>query len=37
MFQDQGYLFIHTPIISSNDCEGAGETFSVEVKKLSIN
>ncbi|XP_060589313.1 probable asparagine--tRNA ligase, mitochondrial [Ruditapes philippinarum] len=37
-FQDQGYLFIHTPIISSNDCEGAGETFSVEtdVSKLPI-
>ncbi|XP_053399731.1 probable asparagine--tRNA ligase, mitochondrial isoform X2 [Mercenaria mercenaria] len=29
-FQDQGYIFIHTPILSSNDCEGAGETFSIE-------
>ncbi|XP_053399732.1 probable asparagine--tRNA ligase, mitochondrial isoform X3 [Mercenaria mercenaria] len=28
--KDQGYIFIHTPILSSNDCEGAGETFSIE-------
>ncbi|NXC36569.1 SYNM protein, partial [Campylorhamphus procurvoides] len=30
-FQDNGYVHIHTPIITSNDCEGAGELFQVEV------
>ncbi|XP_061484956.1 probable asparagine--tRNA ligase, mitochondrial [Rhineura floridana] len=29
-FKDNGYMHIHTPIITSNDCEGAGETFQVE-------
>uniref|UniRef100_A0A8C4NJ11 asparagine--tRNA ligase n=2 Tax=Eptatretus burgeri TaxID=7764 RepID=A0A8C4NJ11_EPTBU len=29
-FQDQGYLQIHTPILTSNDCEGAGELFHVQ-------
>ncbi|XP_027757106.1 probable asparagine--tRNA ligase, mitochondrial isoform X3 [Empidonax traillii] len=29
-FQDHGYVHIHTPIITSNDCEGAGELFQVE-------
>ncbi|PSN35927.1 putative asparagine--tRNA ligase [Blattella germanica] len=28
-FHDNGYIQIHTPIITSNDCEGAGEVFSV--------
>ncbi|NWZ44054.1 SYNM protein, partial [Brachypodius atriceps] len=31
-FQDNGYVHIHTPIITSNDCEGAGELFQIEVK-----
>lgn len=26
-FQERGYLYIHTPIITSSDCEGAGEVF----------
>ncbi|NXY15615.1 SYNM protein, partial [Atrichornis clamosus] len=30
-FQDNGYVHIHTPIITSNDCEGAGELFQIEV------
>ncbi|NXY72682.1 SYNM protein, partial [Glareola pratincola] len=30
-FQDNGYMHIHTPIITSNDCEGAGELFQIEV------
>ncbi|NXG70642.1 SYNM protein, partial [Baryphthengus martii] len=30
-FQDNGYVHIHTPIITSNDCEGAGELFQIQV------
>ncbi|KAM4044325.1 asparaginyl-tRNA synthetase [Anomaloglossus baeobatrachus] len=29
-FQSNGFILIHTPIITSNDCEGAGELFQVE-------
>ncbi|XP_046891682.1 probable asparagine--tRNA ligase, mitochondrial [Hypomesus transpacificus] len=29
-FKDNGFIQIHTPVISSNDCEGAGELFQVE-------
>ncbi|XP_075775591.1 asparaginyl-tRNA synthetase isoform X3 [Pelodiscus sinensis] len=29
-FKDHGYVHIHTPIITSNDCEGAGELFHVK-------
>ena len=28
-FQDRGFLWIHSPIITASDCEGAGELFSV--------
>jgi asparaginyl-tRNA synthetase len=28
-FQERGFLWIHTPIITASDCEGAGEMFSV--------
>jgi asparaginyl-tRNA synthetase len=28
-FQDRGFVWVHTPIITSSDCEGAGELFSV--------
>lgn len=28
-FQEQGFVYIHTPIITANDCEGAGEMFRV--------
>jgi asparaginyl-tRNA synthetase len=28
-FQDRGFNYIHTPIITSSDCEGAGEIFRV--------
>lgn len=27
--QKQGFLYIHTPIITTSDCEGAGEMFQV--------
>ncbi|KAK6944875.1 Aminoacyl-tRNA synthetase, class II (D/K/N) [Dillenia turbinata] len=28
-FQQHGFLYIHTPIITTSDCEGAGEMFQV--------
>jgi asparaginyl-tRNA synthetase len=28
-FQERGFLWIHAPIITANDCEGAGELFTV--------
>uniref|UniRef100_A0A3Q3S626 asparagine--tRNA ligase n=1 Tax=Mastacembelus armatus TaxID=205130 RepID=A0A3Q3S626_9TELE len=31
-FKENGFVQIHTPVITSNDCEGAGELFQVEVK-----
>ncbi|XP_031719354.1 asparaginyl-tRNA synthetase isoform X2 [Anarrhichthys ocellatus] len=29
-FKENGFVQIHTPVITSNDCEGAGELFQVE-------
>ena len=28
-FHDRGFMYVHTPIITASDCEGAGETFRV--------
>lgn len=28
-FQDRGFFYIHTPIITASDCEGAGKMFQV--------
>ena len=28
-FQDQGFVYVNTPIITTSDCEGAGEMFRV--------
>eukprot|EP00249_Psilotum_nudum_P016825 c26000_g1_i1 orf=578-2509(+) len=28
-FQQHGFLYVHTPIITTSDCEGAGEMFQV--------
>lgn len=28
-FQEQGFLLVHTPIITASDCEGAGQMFRV--------
>ncbi|KKP24547.1 MAG: Asparagine-tRNA ligase [candidate division TM6 bacterium GW2011_GWF2_28_16] len=33
-FQDNGFLYIHTPIITAADCEGAGEMFKVTTLDL---
>jgi asparaginyl-tRNA synthetase len=34
-FQERGFVYIHTPIITASDCEGAGEMFRVTT--LDIN
>ena len=31
-FQDQGFVYVNTPIITGNDAEGAGETFTVTTR-----
>ncbi|KAK9521179.1 hypothetical protein VZT92_021008 [Zoarces viviparus] len=33
-FKENGFVQIHTPVITSNDCEGAGELFQVETSGL---
>ncbi|MGQ9866273.1 MAG: asparagine--tRNA ligase [Pseudanabaenaceae cyanobacterium] len=33
-FQERGFLWVHTPIISTSDCEGAGEMFAVTTLDL---
>jgi asparaginyl-tRNA synthetase len=34
-FQEEGFLYIHTPIITASDCEGAGEMFQVTTLNLA--
>jgi asparaginyl-tRNA synthetase len=34
-FQEQGFLYINTPVITSSDCEGAGEMFKVTTLNLA--
>ncbi|KAF6209948.1 hypothetical protein GE061_015703 [Apolygus lucorum] len=29
-YKEKGYINVHTPILTSNDCEGAGEVFIVD-------
>src|SRR5699024_729806 len=29
IFQERGFVYVHTPIITGSDCEGAGEMFRV--------
>ena len=31
-FQDQGFVYVHTPIITSNDGEGAGDMFKATIR-----
>ena len=33
-YQDEGFLYINTPIITASDCEGAGEMFKVTTLDL---
>jgi len=33
-FQERGFLYVHTPIITTSDCEGAGEMFQVTTLDL---
>ena len=33
-FQERGFLYLHTPIITGSDCEGAGEMFRVTTLDL---
>ncbi len=33
-FNDRGFVYLHTPIITTSDCEGAGEMF--QVTKLNL-
>lgn len=32
-FQNQGFVYVHTPIITGNDAEGAGESFIVTTRE----
>ena len=33
-FNERGFVYVHTPIITANDCEGAGEMFQVTTLDL---
>ena len=33
-FQDNNYVYLHSPLITCSDCEGAGETFQVTTLDL---
>ncbi|HOK43092.1 MAG TPA: asparagine--tRNA ligase [Thermoclostridium caenicola] len=33
-FQDRGFVYVHTPIITTSDCEGAGAMFQVTTLDL---
>lgn len=34
-FNERGFVYVHTPIITGSDCEGAGEMFSVTTLDMS--
>jgi len=33
-FQERGFIYVHTPIVTGSDCEGAGELFRVTTLDL---
>lgn len=33
-FQEEGFLYVHTPVITASDCEGAGEMLQVTTLSL---
>ena len=33
-FQERGFVYVHTPIITGSDCEGAGEMFRVTTLEI---
>ena len=33
-FHEHGYFYVHTPLITASDCEGAGQMFQVTTKNL---
>ena len=33
-FQARGYVYVHTPLITANDAEGAGNTFTVTTQEM---
>ena len=33
-FNDKGFVYLHTPIVTASDCEGAGEMFTVTTFNL---
>ena len=35
-FQERGFLYVHTPVITTSDCEGAGEMFQVTTLDLDF-
>ena len=35
-FQDQGFVYTHTPILTGSDCEGAGEMFRVTTLDMMV-
>ncbi|MGB3494184.1 MAG: asparagine--tRNA ligase [Elainellaceae cyanobacterium] len=39
-FQERGFMWMHTPVITASDCEGAGEMFhvtSLDLGKVPLN
>ena len=34
-FQERGFVYVHTPLITGSDCEGAGEMFQVTTMDLN--
>ena len=36
-FQERDFVYVHTPIITASDCEGAGEMFRVTTLKGNID